>query len=212
MAEQQVIPARHGTATFVPAGSILKVVNTSGTQVVDTWAFALPKPDGYKKGSQEEKAAQDEAKKSKAAPAKKKGTADLPNQEDAENATNQGIKEGEEANAADASQQKRTWGSYVPSIGWSSNANKKDSNQSEQQKDSKTWSSYFPSGKGFSTYIPSSAKDTVSTFAASVRLRKVYVICLLLTRQSASTRPQQKLHGTATRTLEDTGGGGRIEQ
>jgi len=40
----QVIPARHGTATFVPSGSTIKIVNTSGTQVVDTWAFALPTP------------------------------------------------------------------------------------------------------------------------------------------------------------------------
>ncbi|KAL2357508.1 hypothetical protein BJ546DRAFT_836041 [Cryomyces antarcticus] len=43
-AELQVIPARHGTATFVPRGSIIKIINTSGTQVIDTWAFALHNP------------------------------------------------------------------------------------------------------------------------------------------------------------------------
>jgi hypothetical protein len=169
MGEPQVIPARHGTATFVPAGQVIKIINTSGTQVVDTWAFALPKPDGPKKGSQQEKTAQDDAKKAKATQTKKKGAADLPSQEDAEKATGEGLKEGEDANAGDSAQQKRTWGSYVPSIGWSSS--KKDGKEeTEQQKDSKTWSSYFPSGQGFSNYIPSSAKDTVSTFAAAVRL------------------------------------------
>lgn len=49
----QTIPARHGTATFVPKGSTIKIVNTSGTQVIDTWAFALPTPP-KKKGPQEE--------------------------------------------------------------------------------------------------------------------------------------------------------------
>ena len=177
MGETQVIPARHGTATFVPAGSVIKIINTSGTQVVDTWAFALPKPEGPKKGSEQEKTAQDDAKKAKATPTKKKGTSDLPSQEDAEKATSQGAKEGEDADAGDSAQQKRTWGSYVPSIGWSSSTKKGPQEETEQQKDSKTWSSYFPSGQGFSNYIPSAAKDTVSTFAAAVRLS--VVLCVL---------------------------------
>lgn len=42
--EIQQIPARHGTATFVPKGQVIKIINTYGKQVVDTWAFALPKP------------------------------------------------------------------------------------------------------------------------------------------------------------------------
>ncbi|KAF2099482.1 hypothetical protein NA57DRAFT_55447 [Rhizodiscina lignyota] len=42
--EIQQIPARHGTATFVPKGHIIKIINTYGRQVVDTWAFALPNP------------------------------------------------------------------------------------------------------------------------------------------------------------------------
>lgn len=36
----QVVPARHGVATQVPAGRSITVINTHGTQVVDTWAFA----------------------------------------------------------------------------------------------------------------------------------------------------------------------------
>ena len=34
------IPARRGKAARVGAGSVLRVVNTHGSQVVDTWAFA----------------------------------------------------------------------------------------------------------------------------------------------------------------------------
>ena len=33
------IPARHGKAAFVPAGMVVRVINTHGEQVVDTWAF-----------------------------------------------------------------------------------------------------------------------------------------------------------------------------
>ncbi|GAM87825.1 hypothetical protein ANO11243_058530 [Dothideomycetidae sp. 11243] len=55
-ADTQTIPARHGTATFVPAGSTIKIINTSGTQVIDTWAFALPSPPSKGEGdSKQEK-------------------------------------------------------------------------------------------------------------------------------------------------------------
>ncbi|KAF2238287.1 hypothetical protein EV356DRAFT_573394 [Viridothelium virens] len=40
----QTIPARHGTATYVPQGHSIKIINSSGTQVIDTWAFALHAP------------------------------------------------------------------------------------------------------------------------------------------------------------------------
>jgi uncharacterized protein YcgI (DUF1989 family) len=39
MANRVVIPARKGKAAFVKAGQRLRVVNTHGQQVVDTWAF-----------------------------------------------------------------------------------------------------------------------------------------------------------------------------
>jgi len=35
------IPARHGIATALYAGQTIKIINTYGTQVVDTWAFTL---------------------------------------------------------------------------------------------------------------------------------------------------------------------------
>ncbi|KAI9657926.1 MAG: hypothetical protein M1821_002583 [Bathelium mastoideum] len=40
----QTIPARHGTATYVPQGHSIKIINSSGTQVIDTWVFALNAP------------------------------------------------------------------------------------------------------------------------------------------------------------------------
>lgn len=42
-----LIPARTGIATFVRARQTLKVINTHGNQVVDTWAFVSPgsRPD-----------------------------------------------------------------------------------------------------------------------------------------------------------------------
>ncbi|KAL0257199.1 hypothetical protein SLS55_008009 [Diplodia seriata] len=38
----QAVPARRGAATLIRHGQRIKIINTSGTQVVDTWAFALP--------------------------------------------------------------------------------------------------------------------------------------------------------------------------
>ncbi|PMD31680.1 hypothetical protein L207DRAFT_591114 [Hyaloscypha variabilis F] len=35
------IPARHGIATLLRAGQTIKIINTHGTQVIDTWAFTL---------------------------------------------------------------------------------------------------------------------------------------------------------------------------
>jgi uncharacterized protein YcgI (DUF1989 family) len=39
MSELQLIPARQGVAARVRQGQTIKVINTHGTQVVDTWAF-----------------------------------------------------------------------------------------------------------------------------------------------------------------------------
>lgn len=40
MERLETIPARYGRAVAVAAGEVLEVINTHGTQVVDTWAFA----------------------------------------------------------------------------------------------------------------------------------------------------------------------------
>lgn len=173
-----MIPARHGTATFVPAGQTIKIINTSGTQVVDTWAFALPKPETKEENKAQEKKDEasgekkDEVKdeKSNAAQAKpKKNGMSLPSQEEAEKATEQGLQAGNDTgkDAKSKTAQKSTWSSYVPSVGWSSR-NRNTKQETEQQKDSKTWASYFPSGKGYSNYVPKTASDTVSKFASTV--------------------------------------------
>ena len=44
MPPNQPIPARRGTATLLRAHQHLKITNTHGTQVIDTWALALPSP------------------------------------------------------------------------------------------------------------------------------------------------------------------------
>lgn len=206
MAELQVIPAKHGVATFVPAGQTIKIVNTSGTQVIDTWAFALPKPDGEKGADKEEKPEQKEEPKQedkaaqKATPKKGSKKSDLPSQEDAEKATQEGIKKGDDAGkeAKDGTPQKSTWSSYVPSLGMSSSAKKGEEapkkGETEQQKNSRTWGSYFPSGKGFSSYIPKSASDTVSAFAQDVSERRTHAMANTPDNATASERYQKVVH------------------
>lgn len=44
MDQMAMVPARHGRAVALAAGQVLEVINTHGTQVVDTWAFARPDP------------------------------------------------------------------------------------------------------------------------------------------------------------------------
>lgn len=39
IAQTQLIPALHGTATFVPKDYMLRVINTYGTQCIAIWAF-----------------------------------------------------------------------------------------------------------------------------------------------------------------------------
>lgn len=43
---QQTIPAQHGTAVPLKAGQQVKIHNTHGNQVVDTWAFATSTSTG----------------------------------------------------------------------------------------------------------------------------------------------------------------------
>jgi uncharacterized protein YcgI (DUF1989 family) len=43
----QTIPARSGRAQRLEAGSCIVVINTHGTQVLDTWAFALADPSEF---------------------------------------------------------------------------------------------------------------------------------------------------------------------
>ncbi|SMR48620.1 unnamed protein product [Zymoseptoria tritici ST99CH_1A5] len=183
----QVIPARNGTATFVPAGKTIKIINSAGTQVVDLWAFALPKPEtkdsattsggnGDKEAKPQKVEAQPTAPPQKTpAPGskKKKGNNDLPSQEEAEQATREGLAQAGEAEAT-AEQKRSGWSSYVPtsyvpsvpSLGFGQKkGGEAKANQAETEKNSNTWGSYFTAGKGFSSYIPKQATDTVTQFA-----------------------------------------------
>ncbi len=47
MTEQFTVPARRGKATKLAAGEAIRIINTHGSQVVDTWAFALPDLDEF---------------------------------------------------------------------------------------------------------------------------------------------------------------------
>lgn len=209
MADLQLIPARHATATFVPAGQVIKIVNTSGTQVIDTWAFALPKPDPKPEGQQQDQGQVDEEQQAKktskqrasqpTASKTSKKPADLPSQEEAEKATQQARAEEGDAQPAQSS----TWASYVPTKIWplsKGDASKESSadTETEQQKNSRTWSSYFPSGKGISNYIPGTAKNTVSGFASLASSARVGTLHSLATDCPliAQARSQQELHGT----------------
>lgn len=41
MVETHTIPARKGKAAYVKKGQTVEIINTHGTQVVDTWAFSV---------------------------------------------------------------------------------------------------------------------------------------------------------------------------
>jgi hypothetical protein len=116
LGEKQTIPARHGTATFVPKGHTIKIINTYGRQVVDTWAFALGAPPEDDDIDEEQKAeSQDEGQLTQGE------TNDEPNGI-TEGAENDGTEEGEANKKAEKvtekvdGGQKRTWSSYIPSV------------------------------------------------------------------------------------------------
>ncbi|PSK35868.1 hypothetical protein B9Z65_5683 [Elsinoe australis] len=178
-ADMQTIPARHGTATFVPAGSTIKIVNSSGTQVIDTWAFALPTPPTPKQkdGEQQQQAngepveeetpakaeeAKDETPKPTSTPKRtksKKGDMNLPSQEEAEAATSKGVQEG----GNESTPQKKGWSSYIPSLPIGSA--KSDSEKATVKQNSRSWGQYFSAGQGITNYIPN--KSSFSSFAKS---------------------------------------------
>ena len=63
---KQTIQARHGVATFVPQGYTIKIINTYGKQVVDTWAFALhapPEDSDIQRDAEDEKDDAEDAEK-----------------------------------------------------------------------------------------------------------------------------------------------------
>jgi hypothetical protein len=165
--EKQTIQARHGTATFVPKGHTIKIINTYGRQVVDTWAFALHTPpsdeefeeedrfsegeiarqeeeggNGEGGGGQEEEKVVDEKEKHDASsndaqPEVTGETAEQP--EDG--------KEGTKNDDDDTQSLTKSWGSYIPSV--------RGRGKTEASEKSKGGESAPGSAKGWSSYIPS---------------------------------------------------------
>ncbi|KAF1989584.1 hypothetical protein K402DRAFT_390547 [Aulographum hederae CBS 113979] len=168
MGDLQTIPARHGTATFVPKGQSIKIINTYGKQVVDTWAFALHAPPTEEERRQERE--QMEQAKKQAEEEEKKAKEE---EQKAKNDVGEKGEEGKEAadGAAKNAQKASGWSAYIPSVPYvtssstASTTPKKGSKPAKATDASKGWSSYIPSGKGFTNYLPTS-KD-VSAFAGS---------------------------------------------
>jgi hypothetical protein len=195
--EYQLVPARHGTATFVPRGHTIMIRNTYGKQVIDTWAFALNAPP--KKKAQEKKT-KDQAKKdesgdgdnkqekeasSKEAEAKENknggevNTEIEPESKDESN-KQENKKDDNKENVDDSANSspekakgdktgKNTWSSYLPTLrsraGPKNTKDKEDDDEKTKQANTRKWSSYLPSGKGYTSYLPSS--EAISAFASS---------------------------------------------
>ena len=47
MGKTRTLPARSGTACLINAGQRIRIINTHGQQVVDTWAFSAADPTEY---------------------------------------------------------------------------------------------------------------------------------------------------------------------
>ncbi|KIW07752.1 uncharacterized protein PV09_01681 [Verruconis gallopava] len=113
---KQTIQARHGVATYVPQGYTIKIINTYGKQVVDTWAFALHAPPedadidkGEKKGEVKNKEGESTASEQKIEDAVENsgktatGNGEDANPEKAENPTSEEPKEKPEEETEDIS-------------------------------------------------------------------------------------------------------------
>ncbi|KAF2435763.1 hypothetical protein EJ08DRAFT_288127 [Tothia fuscella] len=163
--EKQTIQARHGVATFVPKGHTIKIINTYGRQVVDTWAFALhapPEDSDIHKGEKEpEKSKEAEKSRSKSKSPEKK-TPKTPEKQDAKKAQDSG----KEASSA---AKKTTGKAEDVGEGASSGAKETTEKAADTAKDGtdtaekgaerlsendtstpkkKTWSSYIPTVRG----------------------------------------------------------------
>ncbi|KAF2839611.1 hypothetical protein M501DRAFT_722336 [Patellaria atrata CBS 101060] len=188
--ELQTIPARHGTATFVPQGQTIKIINTYGKQVVDVWAFALHQPPSEKEKQAEEKEADESSKKPEqvSTPRKSKSTENQPTKstenlpegnktlqkppeeekesKDSKTSTEEKKQKDTKEGKSDNDTLSKSWTSYIPSIrskGKATGDKAKSSAEGSKSSTSKGWSSYIPSGKAFTSRLPS--KDTISSYA-----------------------------------------------
>jgi len=172
--EYQLIPARHGTATFVPRDHTIMIRNTYGKQVVDTWAFALNTPPKREKGARklQNPAKKEESNTGKSEADKDEGLSKCEEElYDQVKSESKGAEDQENKNPEqnEKAAVRNSWSSYLPTFR-SAAAKKENKGKDEdeeilQRRNSKTWASYLPSGEGFTSYLPSS--DALSAFASS---------------------------------------------
>jgi hypothetical protein len=161
--EIQQIPARHGTATFVPKGSVIKIINTYGRQVVDTWAFALPSEAPSQREVDEENEREEEVDRQATTAAEKQGGAETAQQEGEEAAaaaagTQPAQDDGEAKQEGEQNEESNNDGDVTPKDDSGSGAQKVPGSETEtdaeKAKDTdgglKT-----PQKAGWSSYIPS---------------------------------------------------------
>jgi hypothetical protein len=181
----QTIPARHGTATFVPKGSTIKIVNTSGTQVIDTWAFALPTPPknkgpqeqpeddkdkSYQEQDEKEKLniAEDEDKKQREEEKKKKQEEEEKKKKQEEEEAKKKEQEEKDKASKKKGNRKSKGGLDLPSQEEAEAATSQqqlaDAEAKQQSTPSKSsWSSYLPSLRGRKQITDGSAKEDSKT-------------------------------------------------
>jgi hypothetical protein len=149
--EKQTIQARHGVATFVPKGHTIKIINTYGKQVVDTWAFALhapPEDEDIRKGGENEGEQKKEGKK----PKEKKKEPETPKKDVEEEAaeasssaqkTTEKVTDTTEEVADEASEKVTETTEEV-----ADEASEKVTEKVEETTPKKGWSAYIPSVRG----------------------------------------------------------------
>jgi hypothetical protein len=180
--EKQTSQARHGVATFVPKGHTIKIINTYGKQVVDTWAFALhapPEDSDIRREGQEEKKEEEKKEPPKEKKKKEPETPKKDVKEEAAEASSSAQKTTEKVtekteDVADETSEKVTekveepspkkgWSAYIPSVRGRSKAPAETSEEQEGESKetektdemAKSWSSYLPSvrSKGTSSEV-----------------------------------------------------------
>jgi hypothetical protein len=179
MGEKQTIQARHGVATFVPKGHTIKIINTYGRQVVDTWAFALhapPEDSDIDKGDKERENEAPESSETKApkTPEKKaaktaqkagdaaEGVASTA-QKTTEKVTEKGKDVAESAEKAsekvtetvEAPAEKKGWSSYIPSVRGRGKAAATDAKPDEAAAEGESAEKQDDMTKSWSSYLPS---------------------------------------------------------
>lgn len=170
--EKQTIQARHGVATFVPKGHVIKIINTYGSQVVDTWAFALgnaPEDGDIHKNEEEVKgeaakgvAKEEEVVKEKTTEGNKDGAekeAASSSSKNVEDVTGEGEKEGQKV-----TEKTRNVVEEAGEEGTDSATNVSEKVDEKLPSNAKKgWSSYLPSVRRANSKAPSTSSPKAAS-------------------------------------------------